>query len=143
MTLFKIITQELTDDEIHQSQCTHADKITGFEVNNLYKGRERLDGTQRFKLKCGKYLKLEKHVELHIVGSDEIFFAKFNELKTKTLKCTGLDHRNPMKKSFKVGKRYQVESGRALGGVAGYIFDRIAFFEKRVYHWRCIIHAVN
>ncbi|MEX5381375.1 hypothetical protein [Acinetobacter towneri] len=28
-----------------------------------------------------------------------------------------------MKKSFKVGKRYQVESGRALGGVAGYIFD--------------------
>ena len=23
-----------------------------------------------------------------------------------------------------VGKRYQVESGRALGGVAGYIFDR-------------------
>ncbi|MCC3726676.1 hypothetical protein, partial [Staphylococcus epidermidis] len=45
-------------------------------------------------------------------------------LKTKTLKCVGLDHSNPMKKSFSVGKRYQVESGRALGAVAGYIFDR-------------------
>lgn len=104
-------------------KCTSADKITGFEVNNLYKGRERYDDTREVKLKCGKYLKLEKHDELHIHGSDEIFFAKFTELKTKTLKCTGLDHRNPMKKSFKVGKRYQVESGRALGGVAGYIFD--------------------
>ncbi len=104
-------------------KCTSADKITGFEVNNLYKGRERYDGTREVKLKCGKYLKLEKHDELQIHGTDEIFFAKFTELKTKTLKCTGLDHRNPMKKSFKVGKRYQVESGRALGGVAGYIFD--------------------
>lgn len=104
-------------------KCTSADKITGFEVNNLYKGREHDDGTREVKLKCGKYAKLEKHDELHIHGSDEIFFAKFTELKTKTLKCTGLDHSNPMKKSFKVGKRYQVESGRALGAVAGYIFD--------------------
>ena len=47
----------------------------------------------------------------------------YREIKSKTLKCTGLDHKNPVKKSFKVGKRYQVESGRALGGVAGYIFD--------------------
>lgn len=104
-------------------KCTSADKITGFEANNLYKGREHDDGTREVKLECGKYAKLEKHDELHIHGSDEIFFAKFTELKTKTLKCTGLDHRNPMKKSFKVGKRYQVESGRALGAVAGYIFD--------------------
>lgn len=104
-------------------KCTSTEKITGFEVNNLYKGREHDDGTREVKLKCGKYLKLNKHDELQIHGSDEIFFAKFVELKTKTLKCTGLDHRNPMKKSFKVGRRYQVESGRALGGVAGYIFD--------------------
>ncbi|ATN94155.1 hypothetical protein HOS16_gp77 [Shigella phage vB_SflS-ISF001] len=104
-------------------KCTYANKNLPFEVNNLYKGRERYDGTREVKLKCGKYLKLEKHDVLQIHGSDEIFFAKFFEWTRKTLKCTGLDHRNPMKKSFKVGKRYQVESGRALGGVAGYIFD--------------------
>lgn len=49
--------------------------------------------------------------------------SDYRQIKAKTLKCTGLDHSNAMKKSFKVGKRYQVESGRALGGVAGYIFD--------------------
>lgn len=57
------------------------------------------------------------------ISSGGIVAATFVELKTKTLKCMSLDHKNPMKKSFKVGKRYQVDSGRALGGVAGYIFD--------------------
>ncbi|QPD96275.1 hypothetical protein [Enterobacter phage N5822] len=27
------------------------------------------------------------------------------------------------KKTFKAGKRYQIEQGRVLGGVAGYVFD--------------------
>lgn len=57
------------------------------------------------------------------ISSNGIVAATFVELKTKTLKCMSLDHKNPMKKSFKVGKRYQVDSGRALGGVAGLIFD--------------------
>ncbi|AUV57133.1 hypothetical protein FDJ47_gp19 [Enterobacter phage Ec_L1] len=57
------------------------------------------------------------------ISSGGVVAATFVELKTKTLKCMSLDHKNPMKKSFKVGKRYQVDSGRALGGVAGYIFD--------------------
>lgn len=47
----------------------------------------------------------------------------FREIKTKTIKCTLVDHSNPTKKSFKIDKRYQIEQGRVLGGVAGYIFD--------------------
>lgn len=48
--------------------------------------------------------------------------CRFVALKTKTLKCTRLI--GPQKSgSFKSGKRYQVENGRALGAVAGRIFD--------------------
>lgn len=101
-----------------------------FPVNNLITARVDDEGnisTTRF---CTAENK-KKRIMLSTGVSGEIFgsnrdggvFARFVELKTKTLKCTGLDHKNPVKKSFKVGKRYQVESGRALGGVAGYIFD--------------------
>ena len=104
-------------------KCTSAESVTGFTTNNLYKGREHDDGAREVKHPNGKFYPLGKHDEFQAHSVDEIHFAKFTELKTKTLKCTGLNHKNPIKKSFKVGKRYQVESGRALGGVAGYIFD--------------------
>lgn len=47
----------------------------------------------------------------------------FRAIKSKTIKCTWVDHKNPTKKTFKAGNRYQIEQGRALGGVAGYVFD--------------------
>lgn len=47
----------------------------------------------------------------------------FREIKTKTIKCTWVDHSMEVKKTFKAGKRYQIEQGRVLGGVAGYVFD--------------------
>lgn len=108
-------------------KCTSAEKVTGFISGQLYKGRVLDCGSREVKLSCGKYAKLDGHDELQLNSGDEVFSAKFNELKTKTLKCITLDHKNPMKKSFKVGKRYQVESGRALGGVAGKIFDEDGF----------------
>lgn len=91
--------------------------------NNLVKARQDDEGN----ISIGKG---KEKLVLSVGVSGEIFLssggvvaARFIELKTKTLLCTGLDHKNPVKKSFKLGKRYQVESGRALGGVAGYIFD--------------------
>ena len=39
----------------------------------------------------------------------------FREIKTKTIKCTWVDHSSQVKKSFKAGKRYQIEQGRVLG----------------------------
>lgn len=47
----------------------------------------------------------------------------FRVIKTKTIKCTWVDHSLSVKKTFKQGKRYQIESGRVLGAVAGYVFD--------------------
>lgn len=47
----------------------------------------------------------------------------FREIKTKTILCTGVDHSLSVKKTFKQGKRYQIESGRVLGAVAGYVYD--------------------
>lgn len=47
----------------------------------------------------------------------------FRVIKTRTIKCTWVDHSSNVKKSFKAGKRYQIEQGRVLGGVAGYVFD--------------------
>lgn len=47
----------------------------------------------------------------------------FRTIKTRTIKCTWVDHSNATKKTFKAGNRYQIEQGRVLGGVAGYVFD--------------------
>lgn len=47
----------------------------------------------------------------------------FRVIKARTIKCTFVDHSLGNKKTFKAGKRYQVEQGRVLGGVAGYVFD--------------------
>ena len=50
-------------------------------------------------------------------------FNDFREIKTKTLLCTWVNHSLEVKKTFKQGKRYQIESGRVLGAVAGYVYD--------------------
>lgn len=47
----------------------------------------------------------------------------FRSVKTRTIKCVFVDHSMRVKKHFKEGKRYQIEQGRSLGGVAGYVFD--------------------
>jgi hypothetical protein len=47
----------------------------------------------------------------------------YRAIKTRTIKCTWVDHSMKHKKTFKAGKRYQIEQGRVLGGVAGYVFD--------------------
>src|SRR5699024_8490061 len=49
--------------------------------------------------------------------------SDYRHIKTKTILCTFVDHSLSVKKTFKQGKRYQVESGRVLGAVAGYVFD--------------------
>lgn len=49
--------------------------------------------------------------------------SDYRHIKTKTILCTFVDHSLSVKKTFKQGKRYQVESGRALGAVAGYVYD--------------------
>ena len=60
----------------------------------------------------------------------------YRQIKTKTIKCTWVNHSMQIKKTFKAGKRYQIESGRILGGVAGYIFDedgdRFTLFREEV-----------
>lgn len=104
-------------------KCTSSTMKLFFEANKLYKGRIDDGGNISVQFAPKHWHVLDK-MTAH--GEDSLgnpLNATFVELKTKTLKCTGLDHSQPMKKSFKVGKRYQVESGRALGAVAGYIFD--------------------
>lgn len=104
-------------------KCTMS-LIKAFDANHMIKAKVDDDGNiSVIGMGRGK-------VVLSVGASGEIFFASngvvaatFVKLKTKTLKCMDLDHSNGMKKSFKIGRRYQVDSGRALGGVAGYIFD--------------------
>lgn len=101
-----------------------------FIENNMYKVSINDEGRMTVTVYCTAENK-KKRIDLSIGVCGQIFLsgvggvvaATFVELKTKTLKCMSLDHKNPVKKSFTIGKRYQVESGRALGGVAGYIFD--------------------
>lgn len=111
-------------------KCTSSCAVN-IQENNLYSARIDDEGTVSMMVynsaelkKKRVYLSVGISGELFIAGVGGVVVATFIELKTKTLKCVGLDHENPVKKSFTVGKRYQVESGRALGGVAGYIFDR-------------------
>ena len=44
-------------------------------------------------------------------------------IKTKTLYVTRVNHNSSLKKSFKLGKRYQVALHAGLGQNAGYIYD--------------------
>ena len=111
-------------------KCTSS-RAVNIHENKLYSARIDDEGNVSMMVynsaelkKKRVYLSVGISGELFIAGVGGVVVATFIELKTKTLKCVGLDHKNPVKKSFTVGKRYQVESGRALGGVAGYIFDR-------------------
>lgn len=111
-------------------KCTSS-RAVNIHENNLYSARIDDEGNVSMMVYDSVELKKKRVIlsvgvsgELFIAGDGGAAVATFIELKTKTLKCVGLDHSNPMKKSFSVGKRYQVESGRALGAVAGYIFDR-------------------
>ena len=111
-------------------KCTSSLAVN-IQENNLYSARIDDEGNVSMMVynsaelkKKRVYLSIGISGELFISGVGGVVVATFIELKTKTLKCVGLDHKNQVKKSFTVGKRYQVESGRALGGVAGYIFDR-------------------
>lgn len=60
----------------------------------------------------------------------------FRVIKSKTIKCTWVNHKNPTKKTFKAGKRYQIEQWRVLGAVAGYVFnedgDRFTLYREAV-----------
>lgn len=103
-------------------KCTFS-QSPAFKENTLIKARQDDEGNISTGSGKGKvFLSVGVSGEIFI-SSGGVVAAKFVELKTKTLLCVGLDHSNGVKKSFKVGKRYQVESGRALGAVAGYIFD--------------------
>lgn len=111
-------------------KCTSSSAVN-IQENNLYYARIDDEGNVSMMVynsaelkKKRVYLSVGISGELFIAGVGGVVVATFIELKTKTMKCVGLDHKNPVKKSFTVGNRYQVESGRALGGVAGYIFDR-------------------
>lgn len=108
-------------------KCTSS--ITkSFDKDRLYAGRVDDEGNVSVTRYCTAENK-KKRVVLSRGVSGELFVSHdgavavtFVELKTKTLKCMRLI--GPQQKGgFKPGKRYQVESGRALGGVAGYIFD--------------------
>ena len=104
-------------------KCASSTMPAFFETNSLYKGRVDDNGDMQIRDRYGVWFGLPASMKKIGSVAGEPAEATFVELKTKTLKCTGLDHKNPVKKSFKLGKRYRVESGRALGGVAGYIFD--------------------
>ncbi len=109
-------------------KCTNSFVKNFFEAGNMYKGRVKEDGQIQVKDKYGVWFDLPSTLTMeatHAPGTDQekSGVVKFVELKTKTLKCIALDHSNGIKKTFKPGKRYQVDTGRALGGVAGYIFD--------------------
>ncbi len=84
-------------------------KLIGSD-NRLYKARvDRNNDT---------FVKLDgKWIHAYLTG------LTFRAVKTKTIKCTFVDHKIPCKKHFKEGKRYQIEQCRALGAVAGYVFD--------------------
>ena len=87
--------------------------------NKLMKGRLKNDNLVAFEetgiFQVRELAKGSKWVDANI--------NDFRVIKTKTIKCTYVDHSLSHKKTFKAGKRYQVESGRVLGGVAGYVFD--------------------
>ncbi|WWD11035.1 hypothetical protein CPL00134L_CDS0040 [Escherichia phage Phagiculus] len=74
--------------------------------NKLFKARVK-DGVEQIKAN-GKWVNLTD---------------RGRYVKTKTLLCTFVDHKSPLKKSFKEGKRYQVYMNASIGFYAGYIYD--------------------
>lgn len=84
-------------------------KVVGSD-NRLYKAR--VDENDDMFVKVDN-----KWIHANLVG------LTFRTIKTKTIKCLWVNHSMQIKKTFKTEKRYQIESGRVLGAVAGYVFD--------------------
>lgn len=105
-------------------KCTSSTLIAYWQENHLYKGRITKDGARQVQDGYGVWFDLPD--DNVVVGEDVggiTLTASFVELKTKTIKCTSVNHQMETKKTFKPGKRYQIESGRALGAVAGWVYD--------------------
>lgn len=95
-----------------------------FRENTLVKGRIMNDGTFHAKDNYGVWFKLNSNMTLNCENYlGDSFVIEFVIVKTKTIKCTGVNHSMKTKKTFKPGKRYQIESVRPLGAVAGYAYD--------------------
>lgn len=95
-----------------------------FKENTLVKGRLMLDGTFYAKDRYGVWFPLRSNMTIEGEdGNGEKQIIEFVLMKTKTIKCTWVNHSMQIKKTFKTGKRYQIEQGRALGAVAGYVYD--------------------
>lgn len=106
-------------------KCTSSTLVAYWQENRLYKGRVTKDGERQVQDSYGVWFELPDNNV--VVGEDSggiALSASFVELKTKTIKCTSVNHAMQTKKTFKPGKRYQIESGRALGAVAGYVYDQ-------------------
>lgn len=74
--------------------------------NELFKSRVK-DGVEQIKFN----------------GHWEDITERGTYIKTKTLLCTFVDHKSPLKKYFTAGKRYQVLMHAGQGRNAGYIYD--------------------
>lgn len=96
-------------------KCVEANAV--WDLGRMYKATINDNGEVWVRCDSGKQLLNSK-----LETSGHLAPARFIHLKTKTLKCMRLVGAQKAG-TFKAGKRYQVESGRALGAVAGYIFD--------------------
>lgn len=107
-------------------KCVASDLKLFFTAGNIYKGKKDKE-SGNFSIKIdGKWHPMAViNGTLFINGSagGEPARAQFVEMKTKTIKCTKVMHHLDGKKSFKEGKRYQIDMGRPCGSVAGYVFD--------------------
>lgn len=107
-------------------------KVIRNSDNKLMKGRIKNDDLIAFEA-CGIF-----EVRELAKGSkwQDADINDFRVIKTKTIKCTWVNHSMQIKKTFKVDKRYQIEQGRVLGAVAGYVFDeqgdRFTLFREEV-----------
>lgn len=84
-------------------KCTSS-RAVNIQENNLYSARIDDEGNVSMMVynsaelkKKRVYLSVGISGELFIAGVGGVVVATFIELKTKTLKCVGLDHKNPVK----------------------------------------------
>lgn len=105
--------------------CTKSSFYVSFTEGKLYVGKVDKEGAMKVKDNYGKWQNLDSHFHAHAEDSNDgtPLVANFVSIKTKTIKCTNVDHKYGGKKSFKSGKRYQVYNMRPVGVIAGTIFD--------------------
>lgn len=109
-TAVYFVSEELRENRLFKGS-TDKDGNISISTIDLHTGKKRRIRLSRSE--CGA-IRLENGGEV---------LAEFVEMKTKTIACTHVNHAAGGKKHFKSGVRYQIESGRALGGVAGMVFD--------------------